>query len=138
VALLEESGAREKALEVLNNKANKIVRFPLLLYEKSSVMCIRLSVNITSQVDKLGLKEVRASLLLNLNHLEEAEEAYYTLLDINPENYKYSRLLLSFARHKPVSCFLWRLIIVRLNIHTPETRNEKCGVDWRHGIVSLE
>ncbi|KAL3676814.1 hypothetical protein R1sor_026762 [Riccia sorocarpa] len=64
VTLLEESGAPEKALAELNSKESKIV-------------------------DKVGLKELRASLLVTLNRLGEAEEVYRYLLDMNPDNYGY-------------------------------------------------
>ncbi|KAJ7522001.1 hypothetical protein O6H91_19G078300 [Diphasiastrum complanatum] len=64
VSLLDESGSPEKALEELNKKEHKIV-------------------------DKLGLKEQQAELLLQLNRLEEAKELYKDLLNINPENYGY-------------------------------------------------
>lgn len=64
VSLLEEAGALDKALEELSSKATKIV-------------------------DKLGLKEVRASLLLKLNRSKEAEETYLSLLSFNSENYSY-------------------------------------------------
>lgn len=40
------------------------------------------------QVDKLGLREHRASLYLQVNRLSDAEEAYRKLLDVNPDNYK--------------------------------------------------
>lgn len=39
------------------------------------------------QVDKLGLREHRASLYLQTNHVAEAEEIYRKLLDVNPDNY---------------------------------------------------
>ncbi|CAM6129165.1 unnamed protein product [Calypogeia fissa] len=64
VTLLEESGATEKALAELSNKEPKIV-------------------------DRVGLKEQRASLLLSLNRLAEAEDVYRDLLDMNPDNYGY-------------------------------------------------
>lgn len=64
VSLLEEAGDLDKALGELNNKSMKIV-------------------------DQLGLKEIQASLLLKLNRFKEAEESYYSLLDINSENYRY-------------------------------------------------
>lgn len=64
VSLLEEAGDLDKALEELNNKSAKIV-------------------------DKLGVKEIQAALLLKLYRLKEAEEAYFMLLDINSENYRY-------------------------------------------------
>ncbi|KAL2608858.1 hypothetical protein R1flu_027431 [Riccia fluitans] len=64
VTLLQESGAPEKALAELNSKESKIV-------------------------DKVGLKELRASLLVALNRLGEAEDVYRYLLDMNPDNYGY-------------------------------------------------
>ncbi|KAI5063900.1 hypothetical protein GOP47_0020570 [Adiantum capillus-veneris] len=64
VSLLEEAGDLDKALEELNNKSSKIV-------------------------DSLGVKEIQASLFLKLNRMKEAEEAYFMLLDINSENYRY-------------------------------------------------
>eukprot|EP00250_Pteridium_aquilinum_P018384 c24061_g1_i1 orf=1052-3736(-) len=64
VSLLEEAGDLDKALGELNNKSSKIV-------------------------DKLGVKEIQASLLMKLNRLGYAEEASYSLLDINTENYRY-------------------------------------------------
>lgn len=68
VSLLEEAGDLEKALGELNSKSTKIV-------------------------DRLDLKEIEASLLLKLNRLKEAEESYYSLLDINSENYRYHESL---------------------------------------------
>ncbi|KAG0580041.1 hypothetical protein KC19_4G143400 [Ceratodon purpureus] len=62
--VLEEAGQPEKALEELSKKEGKIV-------------------------DKLGLREHRASLYLQINHLAEAEEIYRKLLDVNPDNYHY-------------------------------------------------
>ncbi|XP_024387242.1 N-terminal acetyltransferase A complex auxiliary subunit NAA15 isoform X1 [Physcomitrium patens] len=62
--LLEEAGHPEKALEELAKKEGKIV-------------------------DKLGLREHRASLYLQTNRLSEAEEIYRKLLVVNPDNYHY-------------------------------------------------
>lgn len=62
--VLEEAGQPEKALEELAKKEGKIV-------------------------DKLGLREHRASLYLKTNRLAEAEEIYRKLLDVNPDNYHY-------------------------------------------------
>ncbi|KAG0593029.1 hypothetical protein M758_1G292200 [Ceratodon purpureus] len=62
--VLEEAGQPEKALEELAKKEGKIV-------------------------DKLGLREHRASLYLQTNRLAEAEEIYRKLLDVNPDNYHY-------------------------------------------------
>ncbi|XP_024374282.1 N-terminal acetyltransferase A complex auxiliary subunit NAA15 isoform X1 [Physcomitrium patens] len=62
--VLEEAGQPEKALEELAKKEEKIV-------------------------DKLGLREHRASLYLQTNHVAEAEEIYRKLLDVNPDNYLY-------------------------------------------------
>ncbi|BBN20005.1 N-alpha-acetyltransferase 15/16, NatA auxiliary subunit [Marchantia polymorpha subsp. ruderalis] len=64
VTLLDESGAPERALAELNSKEQKIV-------------------------DKVGLKEHRAALLVTLNRLKEAQEVYRYLLDMNPDNYSY-------------------------------------------------
>ncbi|EFJ36800.1 hypothetical protein SELMODRAFT_164833 [Selaginella moellendorffii] len=68
VSLLEESGALEKALEELRNKQAKIV-------------------------DKLGVKEVTAGLLLKLNRFEEAEKGYRNLIEICPDNTTYHESL---------------------------------------------
>jgi peptide alpha-N-acetyltransferase len=62
--VLEEAGEPEKALEELAKKEVKIV-------------------------DKLGLREHRASLSLQTNRVAQAEEIYRKLLDINPDNYYY-------------------------------------------------
>ncbi|KAH9560299.1 hypothetical protein CY35_06G098800 [Sphagnum magellanicum] len=62
--LLEEAGDPHKALDELSKKESKIV-------------------------DKRGIREHRASLYLQLNHVNEAEEAYRQLLDVNPDNYGY-------------------------------------------------
>lgn len=62
--VLEEAGKPEKALEELAKKEGKIV-------------------------DKLGLREHRASLYLQVKRLSDAEEAYRKLLDVNPDNYHY-------------------------------------------------
>ncbi|KAH7283085.1 hypothetical protein KP509_35G060100 [Ceratopteris richardii] len=64
ISLLEEAGDLEKALEELNNKLVKIV-------------------------DKLGAKEIQASLLLKLHRYKEAEKSYVNLLEINSENHRY-------------------------------------------------
>lgn len=45
------------------------------------------------QVDKLGLREHRASLYLQVNRLSDAEEAYRKLLDVNPDNYQYDSFI---------------------------------------------
>lgn len=62
--VLEEAGQSEKALEELSKKEGKIV-------------------------DKLGLREHRASLYLQINRSSEAEEIYQKLLEVNPDNYHY-------------------------------------------------
>jgi tetratricopeptide (TPR) repeat protein len=68
--LLEEAGDPHKALDELSKKESKIV-------------------------DKRGIREHRASLYLQLNYVNEAEEAYRQLLDVNPDNYGYIPLVLS-------------------------------------------
>lgn len=45
------------------------------------------------QVDKLGLREHRASLYLQVKRLSDAEEAYRKLLDVNPDNYQYDSFI---------------------------------------------
>ncbi|GBG90818.1 hypothetical protein CBR_g51323 [Chara braunii] len=62
--LQEESGDFERAIQELDRKQAKIV-------------------------DTLAWKEQRASLLLGLKRLGEAEAAYRKLLDVNPDNYAY-------------------------------------------------
>nr|XP_024371729.1 N-terminal acetyltransferase A complex auxiliary subunit NAA15-like isoform X2 [Physcomitrium patens] len=62
--VLEEAGQPEKAFEELAKNEGKIV-------------------------DKLGLREHKASLLLQINRSAEAEDIYRKLLDINPDNYLY-------------------------------------------------
>ncbi|CAA2965649.1 N-terminal acetyltransferase A complex auxiliary subunit NAA15-like isoform X2 [Olea europaea var. sylvestris] len=64
IALLEECGFLERALEELHKKESKII-------------------------DKLSYKEQEASLLVKLGHAEEGEKLYKVLLSMNPDNYRY-------------------------------------------------
>ncbi|KAJ8452025.1 hypothetical protein Cgig2_016606 [Carnegiea gigantea] len=64
ISLLEECGSLDRALKELRRKETKIV-------------------------DKLAYKEQQVSLLVKLNHLEEATELYTALLSLNPDNYRY-------------------------------------------------
>ncbi|KAL2539245.1 tetratricopeptide repeat (TPR)-containing protein [Abeliophyllum distichum] len=64
IALLEECGFLERALEELHKKESKII-------------------------DKLAYKEQEVSLLVKLGHAEEGENLYRVLLSMNPDNYRY-------------------------------------------------
>ncbi|XP_047316946.1 N-terminal acetyltransferase A complex auxiliary subunit NAA15-like [Impatiens glandulifera] len=64
ISLLEECNYLAKALEELKKNESKIV-------------------------DKLSYKEHQVSLLVKLDHREEAEKLYMTLLSMNPDNYRY-------------------------------------------------
>ncbi|KAJ7962937.1 N-alpha-acetyltransferase 16, NatA auxiliary subunit [Quillaja saponaria] len=64
ISLLEECGVFDRALEELHKKETKIV-------------------------DKLSYKEQEVSLLVKLDHLDEGEQLYRTLLSMNPDNYRY-------------------------------------------------
>jgi tetratricopeptide (TPR) repeat protein len=52
------------------------------------------------QVDKLGLREHRASLYLQVKRLSDAEEAYRKLLDVNPDNYQYDSFIQMISTFK--------------------------------------
>ncbi|XP_030488392.2 N-terminal acetyltransferase A complex auxiliary subunit NAA15 [Cannabis sativa] len=64
ISLLEESGSIERALDELRKKEPKIV-------------------------DKLGVKEQEASLLVKLGRFEEGATLFRVLLSMNPDNYGY-------------------------------------------------
>ncbi|KAK6267988.1 hypothetical protein QUC31_012148 [Theobroma cacao] len=64
ISLLEECGFLERALEELHKKESKIV-------------------------DKLTYKEQEVSLLVKLGCLEDGANIYKTLLNMNPDNYRY-------------------------------------------------
>ncbi|EOY26661.1 Tetratricopeptide repeat (TPR)-containing protein isoform 1 [Theobroma cacao] len=64
ISLLEECGFLERALEELHKKESKIV-------------------------DKLTYKEQEVSLLVKLGRLEDGANIYKTLLNMNPDNYRY-------------------------------------------------
>ena len=120
-----------KSFRRVKQQGSQNCRFPIVLWEKSFLLCIWLICKIISQVDKLGLKEVKASLLMKLNRLSEAEQAYYTLLDINPENYKYILSFLRFLWDRPVSYF-WMEIITN-----EATSNYMHALVWNKKNVHL-
>ncbi|KAG0498948.1 hypothetical protein HPP92_003639 [Vanilla planifolia] len=64
VSLLEESGLLDRALEEMYKKEAKIV-------------------------DKLSFKEQLVSILVKLGRKEEGEKLYKSLLQMNPDNYRY-------------------------------------------------
>eukprot|EP00043_Microstomoeca_roanoka_P018675 m.202132 g.202132 ORF g.202132 m.202132 type:complete len:1343 (+) comp16872_c5_seq2:1-4029(+) len=81
VSLYMEAGQNDKALETLEKYADKIV-------------------------DKRGLKETRAELLLRLGRKEEAAELWRALIDLNPDRDHYFKKLeasLGFTDETPVA-----------------------------------
>lgn len=85
---------------------NELVLYKVLILEEAKRFqeALReLEINASKILDKLSMREQRASLLLKLGRPAESEKIYWELLGINPDNYRYYQGLQACLGLKPDS-----------------------------------